>query len=238
MENIWKRVLEYRVVLVRGTPACGKTTLLRLIQQHVAQNYPNFTYYTIDSWPQNLNFPQSEEHLTKQVGMSKFELRAASNILICIDDAQSSYYDDELWSFFKNQGKEGACFLLFCSYGSAGPFPAQVRTGTPPCFNPQQRISLQWETSTEREPAIGILLRHDEADDLMSRSCEDDPNRPQLASDLRNLLFVYSGGHAGALAGLVDTIITNRVRNIFIHGQVIKTKINPGSARDSSTKFD
>lgn len=139
----------------------------------------------------------------------------AKDSLVLIDDAQSSYYDDQLWSCFKVLEMDSALFVLFSSYGSPGTYPAEVKTGTPPIFCPAQRISLQQESSDDDddddETPVRILLENDEAHDLLSRLLLSQPTQPTLTNDLIDYVILISGGHAGALAGLLETIILDPV---------------------------
>lgn len=136
----------------------------------------------------------------------KVDLQSAKNTLVFIDDAQSSYYDDNLWSSFKTLESDSAMFILLSSYGSAGKYPAVVSTGTPPIFTPEQRISLHKEQHPGCKP-IGILLEKDEVEDLVSRFLENQSNGPHLEEGLTAYIRLISGGHAGALAGLLETVV-------------------------------
>lgn len=141
------------------------------------------------------------------------EIFVAQDRVIFIDDAQSSYYDDTIWGVFKlMEPNFGAYFVLFSSYGSPGPYPVQTKIGAPPVLKAQQRISLNWESGGDSP--LGLLLKPDEAKDLLYRACAYNADRPILSEDLCDLLFNISGGHAGALSGLVETIITNSVRRL------------------------
>lgn len=143
--------------------------------------------------------------------------RLAKDSLVFIDDAQSSYYDDYLWSYFKVLEMDSALFVLFSSYGSPGKNPAEVKTGTPPIFCPAQRISLQYNSSDgDDEKPIRILLDNDEAHDLVSRLLSSKPTQPTLTDDLMHYVILISGGHAGALAGLLETIFIDPVSIHFL----------------------
>ncbi|KAF8243921.1 hypothetical protein K440DRAFT_663821 [Wilcoxina mikolae CBS 423.85] len=196
VEEILKRAFKYQVVLVRGTPACGKTILMNLIHRHIIEKHPTFRVYEFWGWPAGMSDADSKEYLERRVQMSLPELLVAQDTVVFIDDAQSSYYDNHLWSLFKILDS-GAYFILFSSYGSPGPFPVEAKSGTPPIFCADQRISLHWESTSVTERPIGILLAKDEADDLITRYCINNQNRPQLSADLRDLLVTISGGHAG-----------------------------------------
>ena len=136
--------------------------------------------------------------------------------------SQSSYYDNELWSFFKILDKHGAKFILFSSYGSAGPFPVLVKSGTPPIFQRAQRISLQWEGDADTSTLpVGLLLNKAEAEDLIARFCANQYTKPTIAHDLQSTLVVLSGGHAGALAGLLETVAKDSARITLDVSEVI-----------------
>jgi hypothetical protein len=180
---------------------------MRLIQRRIVEKYPTFKIFEFDSWPAGMTNKGSREYPMEFTGMTLPDLCLSEDTFVFIDDAQSSYYDGYLWSLFKIL-EGGAYFILFSSYGSPGPMPVEVKAGTPPIFCPEQRISLSWE-STGTETPIGILLAHNEAHDLITRYCTVHQNRPQFSGELRDFLITISGGHAGALSGLVDIIVTD-----------------------------
>lgn len=214
VSRLYERVLKHRIVLVRGTPASGKTILIHLLHSYILQQNTHFKVHVFSGWPAGMRNNESFAHIESLVGIGMNEIFVAQDRVIFIDDAQSSYYDDAFWGFLKLvEPGFGAYFVLFSAYGSPGPYPVQMKTGTPPVLKAQQRITLNWEL--ESESSLGLLLKDDEAHDLMSRACTYNADRPTLSEELRNLLFKISGGHAGALSGLVDTIITNNVRKLF-----------------------
>lgn len=208
VQRILERALQYSVVLVRGTPACGKTVIAHLIREYIAEKWPGYTCLLWRGWPSDLSFQGSRKYMENEL-VSQEQLLVAKSTVVCFDDAQSSYYDEELWSFFKLLDKGSAKFILFSSYGSAGSCPVPVKSGTPPSFESGQRISLQWESSPSSPSPVGLLLQKDEADDLITRYCAQSSNRPILLRELRDAIVAISGGHAGALAGLVKTVSTD-----------------------------
>lgn len=209
MQRILERALKHSVLLVRGTPASGKTILMNLIHEHVTKNLPHLRLHISRGWPSNLSFAESQNYLENMLGLARDQLFKAHDTIICIDDAQSTYYDEELWSFLKILDSGGASFILFRSYGIAGPEPVEVKSGTPPRFGKLQRISLQWEENPSMDPPIGLLLLRDEAYDLISRCCAQNANKPVISSEFSELLYKLSGGHAGALSGLVETVVND-----------------------------
>lgn len=213
MAEIFNRALEYQTILVRGTPACGKTVLMRLTHKYVLEQFPHYKVHVVDIWPQNMSSDKSRAYIKQTIGQDP---QFAKNSLVFIDDAQSSYYDDYLWSRFKMLDMGSALFVLFSSYGSPGRTPAEVKTGTPPIFCPAQRINLQQENFNDDEKPVRILLDNYEAHDLVARLLLSQPTRPTLTNDLMDYVISISGGHAGALAGLIETIILDPVNIHFL----------------------
>ncbi|MCJ1342732.1 hypothetical protein MMC31_000921 [Peltigera leucophlebia] len=206
VEEIFQRALRFRIVLFRGTPASGKTILMKLIHRHVLSACPEWVVHTFCGWPQGMNIHNSESQkfLIKKL---KVHPLCAKNTLVFIDDAESSYYDENLWSFFKLLELDSAMFILFSSYGSPGECPNAISTGTSPVFAADQMISLHKEPDTYYYEPIGILLEKDEVEDLVARFLKAQSNDPHLEEDLTAYLRLISGGHAGALVGLLETVV-------------------------------
>lgn len=182
------------------------------MHKHVFEQFPNYRVHIIMGWPQGMPHTESRSYIEQSIGGNPL---TAKDTLVLIDDAQSSYYDDQLWSSFKVLERDSAIFVLFSSYGSPGRFPAEVKTGTPPLFCLSQRISLQQENRPGERP-VGILLETCEARDLVSRYLLSQPTQPTLTDDFVDYLIAISGGHAGALAGLLQTIILDPVSIHFL----------------------
>jgi hypothetical protein len=211
-EGILKRAFKYRVVLVCGTPACGKTILMHLIHRHILEKHPTLRVTTFYGWPAGMKDEDSNKYLESKTRTSLAQILCAQDMVVFIDDAQSSYYDDNLWSFLKHLGpNRGAYFILFSSYGNPGPSPVEVKTGTSPIFEPGQRVSLDWRNVDRRNASrtgrsIGILLSKNEAEDVIKRYCITSPNPLRFSRDLQGHLITLSKGHAGALNGLIETV--------------------------------
>lgn len=136
------------------------------------------------------------------------------NTIILIDEGQETYHDYELWQSFKLKTQSSAIFILFSSYGSAGELPATF-LGTPEPLLPAQRISFVWEPICDSPAAphefpVGLYLQAEEAIDLIKRYPQPG-GTIVFATGACQYLTEISGGHAGALAGLVEQITTNKV---------------------------
>ena len=134
--------------------------------------------------------------------------------IILIDEGQETYRDFTLWQQFKLKSEFFAIFILFSSYGSAGAHPATF-PGTPEPLLPAQRISFLWEPICDSPAAphefpVGLYLQAEEAIDLIKRYPQPG-GTIVFATDACKYLFEISGGHAGALAGLVEQITINKV---------------------------
>lgn len=106
---------------------------MHLLHSYILQRNPNFKISAFAGWPEGLSNSESSAHLTSSVGAVTDEIFTAQDRVIFIDDAQSSYYDDTLRGFLKlMEPNFGAYFVLFSAYGSPGPYPVQMKTGTPP----------------------------------------------------------------------------------------------------------
>lgn len=191
---------------------------MKLIHRHVLSACPEWVVHTFCGWPQGMNIHNSESQkfLIKKL---KVHPLCAKNTLVFIDDAESSYYDENLWSFFKLLELDSAMFILFSSYGSPGECPNAISTGTSPVFAADQMISLHKEPDTYYYEPIGILLEKDEVEDLVARFLKAQSNDPHLEEDLTAYLRLISGGHAGALVGLLETVVWDPVSIPFLSAE-------------------
>lgn len=174
------------IILVRGTPASGKSISTKLKQ-------PHFQSFELNMWPPGMSPQASKAYFNRVVGTEYRNFSVSTDWLMCIDNAQSSYYDNMLWTTFKGLDT-GAYFILFSSYGSTGASSVDVKYGTPPIFLPQQRISLESEDLENFDASGGLLLKRVEADDLIWRLCKAQPAKLEFDQELGDLLFELSEG--------------------------------------------
>lgn len=206
VRRILERALDYSLLLIRGTPSCGKTILMNLFARFVVKTCPDLKVHCLRRWPSGLPYGEGMKHLEKQIGLSAVQLLKARHTLICIDNAESTYEDVLLWSFFQFQNRRrSASFILFTSYGRTGYIPPKIRR---PRIYPWQMIYLQWSNHTDPLTPVGLLLERDEAEDLVTRYCAESQPRMDISPGVRNIIISISGGHAGALAALVEAVVT------------------------------
>lgn len=74
---------------------------------------------------------QSEVHLQCFSGYNRNELSSVDNLVIFVDDAQSSYCDMQFWTTLKEfHLMEGPYVLLLASHGRATQRPVDMPSGT------------------------------------------------------------------------------------------------------------
>lgn len=217
---IVERAFRFKLVLVRGTPGCGKSVLLCLIGKYLRDNYPEYLTVIIRD-----GFPSKDKSLkychTWLAGKFRCEYRdilSNKKFFLLLDEAQMTYNSTWWWSTFLKDleggfGKQHV--IMFASRGSANANPIETKLFTPPSLPPGARIGLQKSSDHGLQP-VGILLLKEEAEDLVERRLYIGAAPFRLCDKVIEGLIEMSNGHAGALSGLVDSIMTDNVRNISI----------------------
>ena len=129
--GLLNRVLNERFLYVRGTPACGKTTLANLILSYT-ESMPWLTCKYV-TWTSNDSL--WAEYLSKEVQISfnRITWRELSNTLFIIDEIQVSFEHSAFWSDFckeiqQGRVKEWPMLIVFGSYGSPTDGPGNKTT--------------------------------------------------------------------------------------------------------------
>ncbi|KAF8422273.1 hypothetical protein EV426DRAFT_643444 [Tirmania nivea] len=216
VRNLLSRILANHVVLVRGTPASGKSTLLRCLYWYI-QNHPELAAqhrcFRINCW--------ARDDVQSAGGWRSYILAETDGDLdltapdlqpyiLCIDEAQTSYWDIQFWTdFIKDIAQTTPLnpvhhIVLFSSYGSLN--AADTGDATPPFLTPSQNVSLLPQPG-EQFP-LGLLFDIDEFSDTLQRTI-----RAKGAAlldindaDMVRLLFEVTQGHPGALISIVYSI--------------------------------
>ncbi|KAE8412341.1 hypothetical protein BDV36DRAFT_300967 [Aspergillus pseudocaelatus] len=219
VDELIARVNHYRIIRVNGTPASGKTTLMRLVANELLRIYgEEKPIYCLSGWRQSIYDIGWAAHLEKNTGVHGRSWLNYSAYLL-LDEAQLLYWDGNLWSeFFKSVEPPGTgpFIILFMSYGSPHRgfvgFGGKEHAETPINFAPEQQISLHPEgsigphsLSPPRWRPVGLLLNEDEAVDVVGRfaSAALSSNMTgTLTHELKQGLFACSNGHVGLLTNL------------------------------------
>ena len=121
--------------------------------------------------------------------------------VLIIDEAQTTYSDQDLWiAFFRAIGPEShrkLYVILFASYGSLvsdgmnqspSPFPVPSR----------QRISLRLVSRKDDTPPAGLLFTKEEFRDMIARRYAA-RNQEIFDATFLNGIFDMTAGHIGAI---------------------------------------
>jgi hypothetical protein len=221
VNGIIDRAETFRIIIVKGTPACGKTTLMQLVANKLlAQSSGAIPIHIITGWDKRDVAGGWNKYLMQMTSIKGRDWPSSSAYLL-FDEAQMSYWDTELWAaFFKeiiqDNIPDNPCVMLFASFGSAGQYEEAFSEDsyhvTPMTFNPSQVISMRADESLDQSlmddnhpNGLGLLLDAEEASDVMERYINI-MNSPSLSKDLRDELFLISSGHIGCLTALMDVL--------------------------------
>lgn len=208
---------------MRGTPASGKTTLARLLQQYY--NDQKRTVHFISNWKKLEDYPAEDEdepwEKLSQIIHSRYKSNGRTGKLppgtiIIIDEAQKTYSDTEFWNLVIKEriyGKgDDIKFCLFCSYGSPSTgVDGQTDLFTPAILKPSQRVTLAPQSSsppieTLSPPSIGLFFTADEFKDAVKQICADTKFEVgfTLDNDAEDYLFSLTNGHPGGVESLLN----------------------------------
>lgn len=208
---------------MRGTPASGKTTLARLLQQYY--NNQKRVVYFISNWQKLGDYLTEGEdkpwQKLTQIIHSRFKpTSSARNLspgtIIIVDEAQKTYMDTEFWNLvikdrIYGEG-EDIKFCLFCSYGSPSTgIDGQNSMFTPAIFKPIQRVTLTPQSLSPpiepfSPPPIGLFFTADEFRDAVQQICANTKFEAgfMLDSDAGDYLFSLTNGHPGGVKSLLN----------------------------------
>lgn len=208
---------EYRLVLVRGTPACGKTTIRRLVVNVLLATRPKMPVYVLNGWKRERVLENNgwDNHFKKCTGI-RGEMWPTTPAFLLFDECQQSFWDEDLWSGLIKEVNpfspisESPRIIFFSSYGSPGRgnagFDSDKYFQTPPYFGEQQTVSMRIEENqaTGISHGLHLLLSQHEAFDMMHKYVNG-VGLP-LSEELMLYLYIISEGHAGCLAALMGTL--------------------------------
>jgi len=222
VNGIIDRAEEYRMILVKGTPACGKTTTMRLVANELlARHSGEKPVHIITGWGREAVEKAGgwDDYLMQVTGIGDSWITRPAYLLF--DEAQESYWDTTLWSVFLKGidpfiAAECPCVISFASYGSPGRgnpgFYKQKYFMIPMTFGPRQLISMRAEEpfneeamDCDDEDVLGLLLDAEEATNVMKKYMNA-TGSPPLSKDLMDELFLISNGHVGCLTALMGVL--------------------------------
>jgi hypothetical protein len=220
VNGIIDRAEMYHIILVRGTPACGKTTIMRLVANELLARYSgDIPLHIITGWNEKrvTQVGNWNSYLSQVTGIEG-ESWPTSRAYLLLDEAQETYWDSNLWAeFFKdiNPYPGVPYVILFASYGppdqgSAG-FNPEKYCKMPMYFPPGALISMRAEEFYDEQRGcddqnrLSLLLNDEEATDVMNRYISTVGPLP-LSKDLMDKFFLITSGHVGCLIALMGIL--------------------------------
>src|SRR5947209_2320347 len=170
---LWDQLQKHQVVHVRGTPTSGKSTLARLLKDHVERTSLNTQVYAF-SWQQPEVLRKEGINGSLYYQLLNFHTNRPrdtddwlnmGNMLLIIDEAQASYQYGNLWTqYIKSISSDGDCgrrVVLFSSYGSPAEIPLiHGPAGLPSMeLTTDQRASIRPLSDTNQKVSLYFTRR-------------------------------------------------------------------------------
>ncbi|GAQ35039.1 hypothetical protein AFUB_059250 [Aspergillus niger] len=210
-----KLIDTYPVILIRGTPASGKTTLARLLQDRLHNQGRIVPFFY--TWKQDLITFDTEpwvalaKALKQRLPRGQVPNLMNDEIVVIVDEAQGSYDDDYLWNHIIKLLIDKPCryklrICLFCYFGcpSTGVEPPQGLGYCPATIPERQCITLTPQSCSE-SPKIGLYYTESEFDDVLCRILRYDfPNWVVTIDEkAKKYLFSLTNGHPGGVTAMI-----------------------------------
>jgi hypothetical protein len=141
------------------------------------------------------------------------EIMSRSDLLIIVDEAQSSYAETDFWlECIKNRLDEtdGPLIILFSSFGSASSTVLQVSGSAPITLEAEQRVSLTPLPNWPHD--IGLCFTPEEVRDLCWKLIGE--RNFTVHPDVLERLFVLTDGHPGLTKGLLRSLFERKVSEL------------------------
>ena len=175
---------------------------MELLHAHILSQEPSAIVEVIKGWGKQPG-TEIEDRIHQRI--KTYPFTGPHNHYLLFDNAQDTYWDAFLWeNLFKDtvQRGSGPRAILFCSYGSPSTRPVEYDTGNPLHLDDSARISLtphRVDTSDPEFPPIGLLFSRAEFDEAVDRFKGPDHSCIRMDEELRQTLFEWTMGHAGAV---------------------------------------
>ncbi|KAJ7601226.1 hypothetical protein C8J56DRAFT_1038831 [Mycena floridula] len=192
VKNLYDKLQKHQFVQMRGLPASGKTTLVRLLASYIRKQEPDVKIYEIFGKDDSYRYVAALEALPED---------RSEKIYILWNKCHLTYDNTDIWTSFKpSQGKMNAIFIVsVCDYGSAGPYPNPDDPGTPRFMYQDARVNLlpmaSWVSrlTWNDEFPVGLLLDDKELKDVVRRA----KGVQKVDDNLIMMMSEWSGGYVG-----------------------------------------
>lgn len=191
-----------RLVHVRGSPRGGKTTLALLLATYFLRN--NTPAALVASWPVGRKGDDVLIEAARGAGYpigSRSELMA-TDIVFIIDDAETSYKDEEFWEQTVKSQTGAAQGPRFCVFTSAAHCPP----GSPlESLLPEHRVPIFTCRLGAHRPAA-LYFSREEFSEALNKLSLRLGEKLLLTNCAKRYLWLLSFGHPGVLRSVVDTL--------------------------------
>ncbi|KAI9748559.1 MAG: hypothetical protein M4579_007189 [Chaenotheca gracillima] len=210
-----------RVILVRGTPSSGKSTLSRLLELYARNSDPDLTVHRIVwnvSRPDYINHFRALNALTGRAERDHDDWFRQRQILLIVDEAQASYSFPDFWAELVKpvaQAHKGPMIALFASYGSSATGPSDGGI-TPMTFSDDQQISARPRPYSDT--GLVLYFTRSEFDDVVSRYSAHTGHYGQpflLEPDLTTYIWEFINGYPGAVDAVLEILAKSAIIRPF-----------------------
>lgn len=210
-----------RVVLVRGTPASGKTTLGKLLRAYYNRTKIEGRIIPVvffNGWERDgidYDVKIRNEGLKRYPEFQNWDFVDEGEYLLILDEGQMTYTERGLWyGIIKGQSDHswGPRVLILASYGSPGAGPdSDLAEGSPLAhLTAAQRVSIT-KSSIEGSPDLSLFYDEEELSDVVSRFTQDSPQF-RLAENAKRRVYDLTNGHPGAVSAVLSMLLEVRTR--------------------------
>lgn len=220
-EQLAKILDAKKLVHIRGTPACGKTTFAYLLKRYYIQKGVPVVY--VPTWPKKGDKIKCINHLLTHVQDAGYPISfndlIDANIVLILDEAQMSYHDSDLWVWFikfEAGRSAGPRICVFASYGSPTTGAPENGSSTPGYIPVGQRISITI-SKLRGSPQISVFYTRTEFDDLIQRSRNNEFDNLPLNEAAADYIFSMTNRNPGAVGGILDILreVAKKEHQIF-----------------------
>jgi hypothetical protein len=184
---------------VCGTPASGKTTLARLLYNHIHAEEPTTNLIMISTWNKN------EFRWEANLAAHNYNFNGPNTLII--DEAQLMYWDFEFWNTYLKEisFRPRDRIILFVGWGH--PTGRVSVKGTNMSFQANHTISLRPIDHQDELPPAGLFLSADEFSEMVKVAF---PNG-RFTEDFLDHVLHLTAGHAGAVHDILRIVMDDAV---------------------------
>ncbi|RAH87698.1 hypothetical protein BO86DRAFT_300133, partial [Aspergillus japonicus CBS 114.51] len=221
----------YDRVLVRGTPATGKTTLRELLHNYYLDHHR--TVYWLPSWaPMKSRGRSPWRQFSRRLRRlyPEFDETWASvprKTVILIDEAQGSYHDAIFWNTVIKDHSFGLCpasikICLFAHYGDPVTAVEWTDEYCPARWNGEMHVTLTPQPGrfSPCSPDIGLLYTESEFREVVTHlTAVKFDDKFAVDDTAMDYLYKLTSAHPGVVTAVVEVLYTEH-RDLIKQGKI------------------